>query len=838
MIKYSPEGTKIDLHFEFSFLKLGVGFPCEIMVFVATNYEHCKTDPVPFDHRKFEAQINKKLKTTVVLFPAQNEPIQINIVIKTPKGDKSAGYVNFDIFSAINSRNFVFNSNLQKCPDAKAQLSFKFSYLNVRNAGANEPLSVTQKQGQNNTVNSFYSAFNNPLDSSNSSRNKGREINSALNSVQHGRSQSPSNVKLMFNHQTKTDSKLNQTCNSGTRPLEPVRTTTNLNGHTAITPFSSNGVDAGTRRKSDMGSNNSVSRPANIFYPTNQSPSKKPLGRKLVFGNEPSSIADEALSSNVAELENRWNPDVVLDVRKSVEFKPKNFSTKDNYLRPDRTPDKSVQVEKHSRKNSVLGQVNIAIDFEEPKENVSQIQTAQKIDELHKLLVEKNGDIELLGRQIAEKKEEIIKLGKEHSHELSELKSTVEIRENLILDLETENAKIKEKLLHVNARKVDEAKLKEYETEIKELRRKTNITEEELAGKDERILDLKRRLFDVESKVEEGNASADEQVNILSFQLKELRQQQVDLQTEKNREAKQREEELEKGQLEINRLSLLLEETLGELAEVRLKLNNLETENAVVKVDLENQRQVESLQNENKTAKTELMMLKKELNIKQEELRNLRDEHRKEVREWRDKAEKACLSPEQATDASQFNPDKFNVSVMHKNELRKSQLAVDEYELRVISLQTKVDQLSLKIEEYQEQSVPKSEMVNLTVQLNEKEVQLKTQAAKVVKLEQEISEKDIKIQNLKIKRDTLKATQFDSLNGLEQEKQLGSVVNQVPFIDNFEVENKKNNEQQKVIEQLSKDKTHLERQLVSMHAEIAELETKIARQEHNASKVN
>ena len=53
MIAYNADGTKVDLNFEFISLKLGVGFPCEIMIFMATNYEHTRSECVPFDHQRF-----------------------------------------------------------------------------------------------------------------------------------------------------------------------------------------------------------------------------------------------------------------------------------------------------------------------------------------------------------------------------------------------------------------------------------------------------------------------------------------------------------------------------------------------------------------------------------------------------------------------------------------------------------------------------------------------------------------------------------------------------------------------------------------------------------------
>lgn len=669
MIKYSSSGTKVDVVFEFQTLRLGIKFPCEIVVCVATNYQESSTEPVPFDLEKPETLINKKLKTTVVLFPIGNEPVRIGVLIKRVPVDKNAGHVNLDVFSAINSRQFQFSKALERCPDHKAQLSFKFSYLNVRNDAGQEATPSTTRlttAPPRTSLGSFYSANNNPLDTSNSSRNNFREQNSMLQLAQKGRSQSPSNVRLVFN--SKGD-RQNVSYQSALRPanqsIEPVRTNLRTGGAVLSASKATAAPLDPLRLAGPNGSSPLPPHPRNVFYDNEQSPTRAANPLSSLRRPAPQSpIANMFEAPNLRPLPSAPEESRLLstaaasDVRKSIEFKPRNFAS--NALPRNLAPSDSAST-KGKQSGNVSG--NVAIDFEEPRPDPRTEELLLKVDELHKALAEKNGEIEELGRQLSERDEAAAKTAKEMASRIDEFGQTAKHHESLIAELKAENEKLKETLMEANSRRVNADRLLEFETELKELRRKNNIIEEELSGKDERIAELKRRISDLESGAL-NQTEADQRIAGLQTALLDARQQTAELTLAKTKESRLKDEEIAELKAEVARLqSVDVEGLRAEAARV--------SELELTVTDLS--RQLQAIQDDAKTAKTELLLAKKEATLKSEELRGLKDEHRKEVRALQDRLEQAGRQSAGMGESVQLNLERFNIE-----KSRQEQLAAEE----------------------------------------------------------------------------------------------------------------------------------------------------------------
>lgn len=845
MIKYTSEGTKIDIHFEFLDLKLGVGFPCEIAIVVATNYEHTKTDPVKFDHQKFEATINKKLKTTVVLFPLQNAPIQINVVIKTQKGDKSAGFILFDIFSAINQHQFTFHKALEKCPDPKASLSFKFSYLNVRPSLITEP-PVSNVKPIQNSVNSFYSAFNNLMDTSESSRAK-INLNSTLNRVQKGRSQSPNNVKLLFNPQ-KPDPRMNMTYTSGRKsnitegPVIGInlRSGSNINQSKTTFPFQ---IETEVNHRNEISTfTPTVDKTKNPFYQEEHKLMRASEHNRPVNAKTVRRIVDEALPANLDELEGRLSNKDIIDPRKSIEFKPKNFTNKDQTPKQKQavvTHSVNLDLTRNQMRSIPTNQGNIVIDFEDTRDPTVSSDNISKIDDLSKALADKTIEVETLQNQILEKNTEVAKLMKEHQTKMDLFSEEIATQKTKVHELEVENGSIKEKLLLVNARKVDEAKMKDYEMEIKDLKRKLNLNEEEKIHKDDTIANYKQRLNELENQLQEGKGSVDQQLIDLENSLKLLKQQNFDLQSEKGKEIRAKDIEITSAMNQLDQKTLELKKVNAVVQEYIIRINQLEKEDSTQKMSPEILKQIEVLQSENKTYKMDILVAKKDLNMKNEELRNLKDGHRKELRELQDRIDTLQKGSVLAMSQNISNVEGFLLNEKNAIKTEDHKKAIDEYEQKIMENQTKIEKLEWEKENMIENSVPKQDLQKLKEQLSEKDTRVKTLESKIEQLKQEMIERDLKVQNLEIQTEKLKAMNHEIKSSKSPTDNTITAQNtfELEKIKDLENLRQKNTEQLKTIENLSKEKSILEKNVLVLQTKITDLEGQTHKLETNMLKV-
>ena len=162
MLNISKEGTKIDVTFRLDVVRLGIAFPCEIAIRVITNYQKNDTPYFEFNNVNLQANLDFELKTTIVMFPFKENIIELILIIRTEKGRKSAGKVQFDVLKAINTCQYEQNCTIENCPDRGATMSFAFSYDNVRNSNpetVQKPGAAQKPVNQNNSL-SFYTQFN------------------------------------------------------------------------------------------------------------------------------------------------------------------------------------------------------------------------------------------------------------------------------------------------------------------------------------------------------------------------------------------------------------------------------------------------------------------------------------------------------------------------------------------------------------------------------------------------------------------------------------------------------------------------------------------------------
>ena len=105
MIQFSQNGTKLTLEFQFTELNIAIGFPCSLFIVTSTNCEEAKTATIPYQNENFSTfKMDLKLTANVNLFPQKNNPISIEVIFVTDKGEKCAGKIKFDIFTAITTR--------------------------------------------------------------------------------------------------------------------------------------------------------------------------------------------------------------------------------------------------------------------------------------------------------------------------------------------------------------------------------------------------------------------------------------------------------------------------------------------------------------------------------------------------------------------------------------------------------------------------------------------------------------------------------------------------------------------------------------------------------------
>jgi chromosome segregation ATPase len=760
MLKISPEGTKVDVDLEFGVLKLGVGFPCEVSIHVMTNYEKKETDPQSFDNVRLQANLQSRLKLTVVLYPQNDQPVAINVLIHTSKGKKSAGAISFDVYQAIMAHQFSFVSKLEKCPDKNATLAFSFRYLNVRHNNQNEGFNqVLARPNQNNSVNSFYSAFNvtqEPTSLTKFSRTTANTSSAQINP--RNRSQSPNNVKLVFrgnNHPNPNDT--SSLSNNKPRLLANDDDTSGR-----IQPANNDKLPRSIPRIFD----DKDQRPKSNFNPTNLKSDSKRIEKSVSinYDNPSPNIVqpNNRMDNLVSPVRNSQRPDdgnpsplvspsPELQIGNNMNRTPDNgkgqfgrpslsghsntqgskptistFNEQDNGPRyPNNGPADNRQSGNQDPRdlNNTLAKENEFL-----KSEIARLQrdldrrgangahsindlTAQ-ITDLQNQLKSKSDEISKLNADVDQKKKSIDSLAKE----LQTYKDNTDEADNALKknleSLQHENERLTQKLSKMTARKVEEKKMMDLEREIKELKRKGEIQEEEVVQKEEKILELKQRLFDLENQAENTDDSKDVRILELEKQLEAKKNELVYNQEENEREMRSKEMDIIEVKRENERIIAENTKLQTRKTELENQLGDLKNLSFKNQAPVQDPAAIESLKSELKAAKNEVIGLKQDLTQKKEDMKTLKDDQRKEVRRLEDEIKElnATLNAEKQKIALLENnngslkqgTDAYKIDELNK-ELLKQKKLVDQYESRLLEMQDKLDYYEAKIEELEEQ---------------------------------------------------------------------------------------------------------------------------------------
>lgn len=203
MIEIDKNGTKVDLEFNFASIRLGINFPCMISICVTTNTKTSETEEADFTiSADFKSLINRKLKTSAVLFPHKANQVDFNVTIVTKRGRKSAGVVKFDIGKVLGSNQSEFTEPLVNCPDKHAMITFGVRVFNLIHLSINENMNKSPIQ-KGKVGASFYSVVNYGQDTS---TNQSKQLNNSSYSLnihkKDGKSQSPAH-NVIFRFQSK-----------------------------------------------------------------------------------------------------------------------------------------------------------------------------------------------------------------------------------------------------------------------------------------------------------------------------------------------------------------------------------------------------------------------------------------------------------------------------------------------------------------------------------------------------------------------------------------------------------------------------------------------------------
>ena len=144
-----------------------------------------------------------------------------------------------------------------------------------------------------------------------------------------------------------------------------------------------------------------------------------------------------------------------------------------------------------------------------------------------------------------------------------------------------------------------------------------------------------------------------------------------------------------------------------------------------------------------KILKAEMMMLKTDINLKIEELRNIKSEHRKEEQSLKDNIANLKTQIPNYVEKSSIN---FNPM---QSSIGKSTIVNDQYQETNIKDQAKIKQLELEIETMKNTWVKNSEMADLKILFDEKNSQCQILNERAKKLANEIVQKDKDLSDLK-----------------------------------------------------------------------------------------
>lgn len=681
-LKISPHGTKIDVVFTFLKLRLGIKFPCDIIISLASNYENKELEPVQFDPKRMEANIGRIFTICHVFKQIATDPIKIEVQINSNGKKKVAGWISLDVQSLINSGKLAHDHPLEKCPDKTASLSFTFYYDNMRD----NPADYRQETRGTRQELSFYSAFANSSDLK-SSQAKPKGFNTSMaGQLGGGRDESP-NIRLNSrpgkseNKSNVSMGNLGATLGFSSAHKEPEGFNTNLRSS----------LQPGQPRTSNVNLKLSMTQTAGR-QPSSRTPNKRPLGDstsienlKLNFGDALPQNTVERISPDVGgQTRNSGIPGQTLirnlnpqPVRPTPGFSAQNVyaniqrpPTQDNskpVLTPppssflkadDNTSIRSAPQQPVSRPNRFdgvtskrgsqhgdhpRGQENCVVtyDTDQRVSNRELIEATAKINELNAESVQKTAEINSISAELAKAKATIEALEKDKAkgeREFQEMRTSFNEK---VAQLTEDNEKLKDRLIESNARKADEAKMLELERQVKDFSRNNGQLQEEVESKDIMLSSLKQRLTDLELQnakllTDLSNAAKDVEARTANIKNnhtqammdknKEIQRLEGELEgwrTEAERSRKEAEGLQEKvARLEVSVAMVPQGVPVAELEQKKAAIEDLRTQIQALQVEISEKKvKIKSLRDENTNQRAELLQ---EIQQKDQEIEGLR----------------------------------------------------------------------------------------------------------------------------------------------------------------------------------------------------------------------
>lgn len=681
MLKLSPHGTKIDLRFTFKKLKLGIKFPCEILLVISGNYENKDLEPIQFDPINMEALIDKSTEITHVFKPIATDPVKIDVIIRSNGKKKNAGIIHFDVLSSINSNNFATDLFLEKCPDKHAFLRFEFSHKNIRD----NPVEVKDPHKKMNTNNtseiSFYSAFaNNDFKPIGNTR---PHFNTSMAGLNMHRGESP-NVRMDFGNrrlENRNNYSMNHIPLKGLRANDPIKLQIPLE-------IAKQNKGNYSLRDSDIDLKATMNKIAKTGTHTSDKNAKNNDDKKLHnmrvsiandlrdinsiqrVENSPIEIHKSELSIGNNENSNAkstQNTTQNLDSNfKSGIAKKQNLSAKTNPLTQvevcQKTNGGSKQNESVQNDRSIKNTENFVLVYKQ-EDNHELILLNAKISELNGEIVQRNVEITGLTNEILKVKSDFEASEKEKNKVQKELDEERTSFANRLSQMSDENEKLKNKLIEAHTRKIEESKMHELEKQTKELLRQNSQLQDENESKDLMLSNLKQRFTDLE--IQNGKLQS-ENTNLskdCEERIKTLKNSFAESIRDKNKEVANSQNEFECAKRECETLR-------NQIDGLTAHNSNLSNENEVLKKNFaeenkknsvnvisENQKlQIEEQKNQISNFQFEITDKKNKIKILKEENKKLEEEKHAET------SEKDRTISRQQEKLAKLEKDKFDAS--------------------------------------------------------------------------------------------------------------------------------------------------------------------------------
>lgn len=856
MINISPLGTKVSLEFHFTELNIGIGFPCSIFLSISSNCGVEQSLPVAFDHNnQAPFPMEEKIRTSVVLYPQKNLPIEMSLIVRTEKGEKPAGKLKFDVHSAIVSNQLSWCKMLEECPDSKANLSFTLKWAQIKNESANKG-----QTGGNYQNTSFNSAFDSSMNSNQIMTVK-KDIREGSPFGHKNRSPSPNTVKISFGQgqniseqkiktfsensiQTKTadmptnnvlsknelgSMTSNQKVDFKPQPFVPPQTdvrvtsTQNMSGKKANVFYQPEIQNQtifqtqiyGTKSEVDANNYNFGEKSQHSIAETSQNKSKV-----KIFDDDKkndsvlrSGSANKIVTTNIStkpvigqQVIQNSNPRITIPSNQgeqrqvNVQSQPINsveISQKKLVVQTEAIQTKNMQkdfveasyrpmtnnIEQPStqqKERLLLKNENVQVNYNQSMTSVQRGEQDSQKQKLIDIISSKNSQIEELQQKLIEQLQRNEENEKSINELMNENKEIHQLKEIEIKDLSSENLRIKDKLMQVNARKIEEGKLQQVEKERNEFKRKFELFEVALAQKEDQIMDLKETNFDLRLK-EQELIEITEKLTQAESKFTEAGNELENLKTENNALT----EEISYKQEETARIERVLFENSEKMAKMRkdFEFEELEMEKRIAQKDealklknqeIENLSSKKVITNENYQKMIDF----------QQKLEATIDENSRSIKE------KVNIIRIKDLEIEEFKRDKESLEVdLEKKTVRGRQLktTIEELETENNKLQGKV----LELQKMNNESLNTSNLM-FSKNLEETKVTVETLNAELGRLKEELKTKNSLIKKLKddhiANESKMENFKREKTTGstLELEKLRTQIANHLQIIDKYE----------------------------------------------------